>query len=286
MRALNDTFDFILLSVGYIELNADWNWYSIYSPFARFYYVNSGEARIRVDGTTYRLLPGYLYLIPPFTLHDDECDGDFSLYYIHFYERAINKVSTFDEYNFPVELKATSLDFLLTQRILDINPGRQLIHIDPHEYDNQSTLIRYLNDNSKQSFHGLVETQGILYQLMSRFVEFRRKKTIDKDHRVVKSLRYIHENVDKDIAVPQLANIACITEDHFIRIFKKEMGCTPVKYINTKKIEKAQLLLLTTDMPVRDVALELSIDNVSYFNKIFKLHTGKTPGEYRSELKG
>jgi AraC-like DNA-binding protein len=41
------------------------------------------------------------------------------------------------------------------------------------------------------------------------------------------------------------------------------------------------LLLLTTDMPVRDVAFELAIDNVSYFNRIFKQHTGTTPSGYR-----
>jgi YesN/AraC family two-component response regulator len=56
-----------------------------------------------------------------------------------------------------------------------------------------------------------------------------------------------------------------------------------MKYINLKKIEKAQFLLLTTGMSVRDVALELAMDNISYFNKLFKQHTGKTPGAYRSE---
>ncbi|MDR3366530.1 MAG: helix-turn-helix domain-containing protein [Prevotellaceae bacterium] len=53
--------------------------------------------------------------------------------------------------------------------------------------------------------------------------------------------------------------------------------------MNQKKIEKAQLLLLTTDMPVSDVSFELSIENVSYFNRIFRQHTGTTPRCYRSK---
>lgn len=61
------------------------------------------------------------------------------------------------------------------------------------------------------------------------------------------------------------------------------MECTPLKYINLKKIEKAQLLLLTTDISIRDIALELAMDNISYFNRMFKLHIGKTPTEYRAE---
>lgn len=104
------------------------------------------------------------------------------------------------------------------------------------------------------------------------------------DERVNKCLQYIHENVDKNITISDLADIACITEDHFIRIFKKEVNCTPIKYINLKKLEKAQLLLLTTDMPIKDIAFELSADNISYFNRSFKNHTGKTPGQYREEF--
>jgi YesN/AraC family two-component response regulator len=41
--------------------------------------------------------------------------------------------------------------------------------------------------------------------------------------------------------------------------------------------------LLTTDMPVRNIALELSVDNISYFNRLFKQHTGKAPAAYRAE---
>ena len=77
---------FILLNVGYSELNANWNWKSVYSPFARIYYVKEGRAKTKIGDKTYLLEPDHLYLTPPFTLHDNECDSYFSLYYIHFYE--------------------------------------------------------------------------------------------------------------------------------------------------------------------------------------------------------
>ena len=136
-------------------------------------------------------------------------------------------------------------------------------------------------DNSKMSIHSRYETQGILYQLISRFFTLAKTKSDNKDIRISNTLRYIHENTGKDITLAELANVACISEDHLIRVFKKEMNCTPLRYVNMKKIEKAQLLLLTTDMPIRDVAMELSLDNISYFNRVFKHHIGKTPSEYR-----
>ena len=158
-------------------------------------------------------------------------------------------------------------------------------HFDPQLYDNPPIFSQYIANNNKMPLHSSVETQGILYQLIAKFLELIKMKSNNKDIRINKSLLYIHENIDKDISIDQLADIACITEDHFIRLFKKEMNYTPTKYINLKKMEKAQLFLLTTNLPIRSIAFDLSIDNISYFNRIFKQHTGKTPTQYREEYK-
>lgn len=273
--------DLILLNVGFSEPNANWNWEDINSPFARIYYVKTGKAKTKINGKEYILEPDYLYFIPPFTLHDDISDGTFSLFYIHFYEKTINKESLFDKYTFPIGIKASPLDLILTERLLNINPERHLHNIDPQLYDNPPTFSHYIAENKKMPLHTVMETQGILLRFVSRFTEFRQIKAIDKDIRINKCLQYIHENTDKYISIGELASIACMSENHFIRLFKREMGCTPLKYINSKKIEKAQLLLLTSDVPIREIALELSMDNISYFNRIFKEYMGKTPGEYK-----
>ncbi len=281
MSEFNQNLDLILLNIGYSELNANWNWTKIYSPFARIYYVEGGEAITRFGDKTYLLRPGHLYLTPPFTLHDDECDSFFALYYIHFYEKVINQESLFDKYTFPLEIEASSLDLALTKRLLHINPDRYLKYYDPKIYDNPPTFSQYLSDSNKMEAHYALETRGILYQLLSRFVDHAEAKSSNIDVRINNALKYIHENSNKNVSISELADIACITEDHFTRVFKREMSCTPVKYINQKKIEKAQLLLLTTRMSISDIAFELSFDNVSYFNKIFKQHANVTPSEYR-----
>lgn len=283
MHGISYNPDLILLNIGCSEFDANWNWQKIYSPFARIYYVKSGEARTRIAGKMYSLKPHHLYLTPPFTLHDDECDSYFSLFYIHFYEKTLGKESIFDKYEFPIDIEAEDLDLQLTERLLHINPDRYLRYYDPQFYDNPPTFSQYIADSNRMSLHSSVETQGILYQLISRFLKTAFVKTNDRDSRISKSLQHIHENIDKNISVSELSNIACISEDHFIRLFRNEMKYTPLKYINLKKIEKAQLLLITTNTPIRDIAFELSIDNISYFNRIFKQYTGKTPGAYRTE---
>lgn len=286
MYTISENLNLILLNIGFLELNANWNWKRVCSPFARMYYVKDGEARIHINDRIYLLKPHHLYLTPPFTLHDNECEGCFSHFYIHFYEKTTNKESIFDKYDFPVELDAAETDLQLFRRLLDINPDRHLTHLDPDLYDNMPTFSQYIAQSNRMPVQSIIETQGILLQLISKFFGVAKIKSRHQDVRITKCLQFIHENTDKCIAVSQLADMACITEDHLIRIFKKEIKYTPLRYINMKKIEKAQLLLLTTNMPIRDIAFELSIDNISYFNRIFKEYMGKTPTEYRERFNG
>jgi AraC-like DNA-binding protein len=181
-------------------------------------------------------------------------------------------------------METSPLDAMLIERLQAINPNRQLLHTDPKEYDNQSTFSRNVAYNKTLPMEEQIESQSILSILMSRFLEQRKRKTVDMDMRINKSLQYIHEHINQDISIADLAAISCVSDDHFIRLFKKGMLQTPQKYIMAKKMEKARLLLLTTTLSVRNVAMELALDNISYFNRVFKEYTGKTPSEYRMEF--
>jgi YesN/AraC family two-component response regulator len=57
-----------------------------------------------------------------------------------------------------------------------------------------------------------------------------------------------------------------------------------VQYINKKKVEKAQLLLFSTDKPVKEIAYVMGFSDHSYFIRLFRKLTGLTPQEYRTML--
>ena len=95
-------------------------------------------------------------------------------------------------------------------------------------------------------------------------------------------LLYIRRNLHERLDIDNLANMAFISRDHFIRIFKEETGSTPVQYITQRKIERAELMLSTEEMPVKSIAYSLGFDDHSYFNRLFKKIVGKTPLEYRN----
>lgn len=273
--------NFTLLNIGHAIHNADWNWSKVSSPFTRLYWVEDGAAKIVLPSGIYDLTPNHLYLIPSFTLHSYVCDGYFSLYYIHIYEEQSETLSLIEQLHFPVEVDATDTDVLLVKRLLKINPNRALKLYDPSFYDNSQTLLRNISENQQLPYYLIIETKGILQQLFSRFLKTAEMRLEITDNRLLKVLRYIRKNINKTITIGQLSDLCFLTDDHFIKLFKKEMKCTPIQYINQKKIERAQVMLIIDDLPIKEIAYNLAFNNISYFNKLFKSVTGLTPSEYK-----
>jgi AraC-like DNA-binding protein len=270
----------ILLNAARKVHHADWNWKGVHSPFARLYMVETGSAKVIMPDGIYMIKPGYLYLIPSFVIHSYENDTTFTLYYMHIYDEQ----NIFDRLRFPVEVPANELDVMLMKRLLTINPGRELTRSDPDTYDNFPTLVQNIARNDRLPFSSVVETKGILLQLFSRFLDKASLKQKITDKRIVKVLRHIRENIDRNIGIDELSAICFLTKDHFIRLFKKEIRCTPVQYINQKKIEKAQLMLVIGEKSIKDITYSLSFDNISYFYRLFKKTVGISPNQYKEQF--
>lgn len=271
----------LVLNVGLAVHNADWNWKNVNSPFTRLYYVTEGSAQIELPDGIYTLSPKHMYFIPAFTIHTNICKSNFVHYYLHIYEDHYSDNDWLDHWKFPVEIEATDLDLALFKRLCEINPHMTLQNSDPTTYDNNPTLMQNLIKNRQRAFCDKVESRGIVFQLLSRFFKQGQSKIEMEDNRIAKTVLYIRKHLNEAIELEKLAEISCLSKDHFIRLFKKELGTTPLQYINQKKIEKAQLLLITEELAVKVIAFQLAFDDYSYFNRLFKKTTGVTPQEYR-----
>lgn len=271
----------LVLNIGLAVHNADWNWKNVNSPFTRLYYVTEGSAQIELPDGIYTLSPKHMYFIPAFTIHTNICKSNFVHYYLHIYEDHYSDNDWLDHWKFPVEIEATDLDLALFKRLCEINPHMTLQKSDPTTYDNNPTLMQNLIKNRQRAFCDKVESRGIVFQLLSRFIKQGQSKIEMEDNRIAKTVLYIRKHLNEAIELEKLAEISCLSKDHFIRLFKKELGTTPLQYINQKKIEKAQLLLITEELAVKEIAFQLAFDDYSYFNRLFKKTTGVTPQEYR-----
>lgn len=81
--------------------------------------------------------------------------------------------------------------------------------------------------------------------------------------------------------VADLARICCMSEYAFRELFKRYAGITPKKFIDIRRIEQVESLLISEDITVTDAALSCGFTDPSYFFKLYKRIRGRTLGESR-----
>lgn len=100
--------------------------------------------------------------------------------------------------------------------------------------------------------------------------------------RIVKTIRYIDENLDADLSLDTMAEISAYSPFHFHRIFKLITGETLQHYIIRKKIEKSAFYLaLHKETEIKEIYFDLGFSNHSVFSKTFKKYYGVPPSEFR-----
>ncbi|MDO6601082.1 AraC-type DNA-binding protein [Arenibacter palladensis] len=285
MSKILQTLKLALLNVGYAKLDPLWDYDDVISPFIRLYYITTGSAMVYHSNRAIELKPGHIYLIPSYTFGRYKCDDYHEQYYISCLEEIKNGYSIFNFSNFIYESKANPMDLYYFKRILELNPNRNLENNNPKVYDNRPTLMDFEKKNEELSPSEFLETHAILEILLSRFIKNTNttsaKNNVKKEFGMV--LNYINENLHENLTVKQLADFCHLNTDYFSRVFNENFGMRPNKYIQSKRIERAQLLLLSTNNSLKQIAEKVGLENLSYFNRIFKSHTGITPGIFREE---
>lgn len=280
-----ESLNLMMLNVGRAHHDGDWNWKNVSSPFTRIFYVVQGEAWLHTKDEALALRPQHLYIIPAYTEHSYSCNGPFAHYYLHIYEGVKSEMNVLELFKFPTEVEADERDMHIFESMCSRFPDMQLPASDPSSYDNAMQTSGYVQRYHDMELWAKMELRGAMLMLFSHFMRQATQRVWAKDERTKRVLTHIHANINRDLDISELADVACVTEPHLIRLFKAELGATPLQYINKKKIERAQLLLYTTDDTVKEVAYSLGFADHGYFIRLFKKLSGITPQEYRKRLK-
>ncbi|MCC8085971.1 MAG: AraC family transcriptional regulator, partial [Clostridium sp.] len=98
---------------------------------------------------------------------------------------------------------------------------------------------------------------------------------------VEKAISYIHDNIEQELKVSELAEYVHLSPNYLNKKFKNETGISIKEYIIQEKLNLAHTLLTTTNLPVNIVSSKVGYSNFAYFSKIYKQVKGKTPSEER-----
>lgn len=95
-------------------------------------------------------------------------------------------------------------------------------------------------------------------------------------------MAYIAEHLENELRREELAEAVHLNPDYMARLFKKETGMNLKDYIIQQKMQEAQSLLCTTNLPISLIAAKVGYTNFGHFSTSYKKFYHKTPQEERS----
>ncbi|MCL2042861.1 MAG: helix-turn-helix domain-containing protein [Treponema sp.] len=140
-----------------------------------------------------------------------------------------------------------------------------------------SRFLRKIND-SKTAKEITENLFLIIEQMAGKIFSFR---GIRHSSALRKAERFIWENYSKKYSLKEAARSSGLSASYFSTVFRNEMGENFSSYLNRLRIEKASLMLLETESPIKNIALACGFKDQSWFSKTFKSFTGISPCKYR-----
>ncbi|NSW52557.1 MAG: AraC family transcriptional regulator [Anaerolineae bacterium] len=143
-----------------------------------------------------------------------------------------------------------------------------------------------LNEQYAQQVESLRDVQSILNLTREMLYDFTArvgslKRTTDHTRRVNDCCNYIHEHVDGNLTVADIAAFSGFSANTIARKFKAETGLSIREYIRQAKIDEAKTLLRYSSLSLAEISQQLSFSSQSYFTATFRRVTGLTPLQYR-----
>ncbi len=98
---------------------------------------------------------------------------------------------------------------------------------------------------------------------------------------VQRVLTCINADLTANLQLATLAKAQKLSGGYLSTLFRRETGMTLTAYVHQKRMERAMQLLADTHLQIQTVAQYCGIEDVQYFSKLFKKHTGQAPKEFR-----
>ena len=135
---------------------------------------------------------------------------------------------------------------------------------------------------SRKTFRALRECIRNYYQNLWILLDNNGKS---KDKVMIEQVKdYIKAHYAEDMSIKELADVACVSQNYFSALFKKETGQNYKAYLTSIRMEEAIKLLRTTDLKTYEIGEKVGYNNVRRFVDAFKQIYNVSPMEYRKSL--
>lgn len=95
---------------------------------------------------------------------------------------------------------------------------------------------------------------------------------------------HIRANPLEDYSIDKLSGMIRVSPNFFNSLFKRSIGVTPMQFVRNIRLNLMKLLLIDTNMNIKEIATLCRFDDPNYFSAFFKKYTGRSPSEYRANF--
>lgn len=241
-------------------------------PQFEFHYFLGGHGTFKNGRRAHSIEKGSLFLSVPEQMHEivaDNLESPLSYYALLF-------EASPDDYLYPHLTDPAFQAFFPAK----IGTTHRMFFEDAKNKFNQSEnlfRVRAVELRLEALVHDLV---GDLRSGESSFVEGDPEGAFNLH--VEQALGILQSHVFSQISLGNVCDQLKITEEYLIRLFKRHMNMTPMRYLNNLKMETATSLLLNSDLSVKEISWKLGFSSQYHFSRNFKAYSGCTPTDYRA----
>ncbi len=154
----------------------------------------------------------------------------------------------------------------------------------PEKVDRFRELFSSISDIWEEKRAGyILHATSVFYRILEEIVKQNARKDHTPDYDKIRdTVHYINKSfTDSSLTVEGLCRMSSISDTYFRRLFFREFGTTPSKYISELRISYAAELLESGYYSVSDAAAEAGFTDTKYFSRVFRKFYGKSPLEYK-----
>lgn len=287
LKNILDNLDITIHNLELYTVGREWNYRKVNNPYSRIYYLTEGWGQIHHHGQDFNLRPGQIYLIPCYTTVSLSCAERFTHYYVHFNARiptGLDILSIF-KCNYELEAGRHGIAPQLFERLLQLNPHKQLTDYDAAKPIYRQVLDRAARLDQQKSPSDILESNALIRLILAAFFrDYDHPRTSSTLHGIAKFnnvLTHISSHLSESFTLTDLARMANLSPTYFSNLFSQLMGLSPIQYINKRRVEEAQKLLLSSDDTLFKIAGRIGFSDEYYFSRVFKKIVGVSPDHYR-----
>ncbi|RPJ26103.1 MAG: helix-turn-helix domain-containing protein [Chloroflexi bacterium] len=127
---------------------------------------------------------------------------------------------------------------------------------------------------------GMFSVEDTLAQIEAVLVG-KQKLGSEAQRLVRRAMAYLHEHYTEALSREELARHVGLNSDYLTYCFRKELGMTPIAYLNRYRINQAKQLLTERQMSITEVGMAVGFSDSGYFSRVFRKEVGMSPEAYR-----